>query len=104
MVPRGRGVIPLDQIQADLSGPWLLCALAALGLAVGVLTGLFGVGGAFLITPLLNVALGIPYTMAIGSSLSFTIGSSSRPRSICGPDASSGSRPVFFIHSSRLLW
>ncbi len=62
--------------EAYLSGPVLLCALAGMGLVVGVLTGLFGVGGAFLATPMLNVLFGIPYATAVGSSLSFTIGTS----------------------------
>jgi len=60
--------------ESYLQGWALLAALASMGLVVGVLTGLFGVGGGFLITPLLNVAFGIPYGLAVGSSLSFTIG------------------------------
>ena len=64
-------------IQAYLHGPALLGALAAFGLLVGVLTGLFGVGGGFLITPLLSVGFGMPYGVVIGSSLSFTIGTAS---------------------------
>jgi len=63
--------------EAHFQGPWLLVALAGFGLLVGVLTGLFGVGGGFLITPLLRVAFGVPYLLAIGSGLSFTIGTSS---------------------------
>ena len=63
--------------EAHFHGPVLLAALAGFGLLVGVLTGLFGVGGAFLITPLLNVGFGIPYQLAIGSGLCFTIGTSS---------------------------
>lgn len=59
-----------------LDGPMLLAGLASLGLVVGVLTGLFGVGGAFMVTPLLNILFGIPYEQAIASSLSFTIGTS----------------------------
>jgi len=62
---------------AYFQGPGLLVALAGFGLLVGVLTGLFGVGGGFLITPLLRVAFGVPYLLAIGSGLSFTIGTSS---------------------------
>lgn len=62
--------------EAYLQGPALLAAMAGMGLVVGVLTGLFGVGGGFLITPLLNVAFGVPYQLAIGSGLSFTIGTS----------------------------
>jgi len=62
---------------AHFHGPWLLAGLVGFGLLVGVLTGLFGVGGAFLITPLLNVGFGIPYQLSIGSGLCFTIGTSS---------------------------
>lgn len=62
---------------AYLQGPALLAALLGFGLIVGVLTGLFGVGGAFIVTPLLNAGFGIPYELVIGSSLSFTIGTSS---------------------------
>ena len=66
----------LSDIPAYLSGPVLLGALAGMGLVVGALTGLFGVGGAFVIVPLLNVLLGIPYTLAAGCSMCFTIGTS----------------------------
>jgi len=47
----------------------MLVALGALvvGAAIGVLTGLFGVGGGFLITPLLNVLLGVPMPIAVGT-------------------------------------
>lgn len=64
-------------IPAYLHGPTLLAALAGFGLIVGILTGLFGVGGGFIITPLLKVVFGIPYELAIGSSLSFIIGAGS---------------------------
>ena len=71
------GFMNLYDIHAFLDGPWLLAALTGLGFVVGIVTGLFGVGGAFMITPLLKHMLGIDYTLAVGSSLSFTIGSSS---------------------------
>jgi uncharacterized membrane protein YfcA len=47
----------------------MVIALGALGIgaAVGVLTGLFGVGGGFLITPLLNALLGVPMPIAVGT-------------------------------------
>jgi uncharacterized membrane protein YfcA len=45
-----------------------------MGLAIGVLTGLFGVGGGFMVVPLLNLVFGIDYIIAVGSSLSFTVG------------------------------
>jgi len=68
----------LDQIgaQAHLQGLALLIALAGLGLGVGVLTGLVGAGGALIVTPLMNVLLGLPYPICVGSSLSFAIGTS----------------------------
>ena len=43
--------------------------LAAAGLAVGVLTGLVGVGGGFLIVPALVLLAGVPMKRAIGASL-----------------------------------
>jgi uncharacterized protein len=48
----------------------MMLALGALviGSLVGVLTGLFGVGGGFLITPLLNIVLGIPMPIAVATS------------------------------------
>jgi uncharacterized membrane protein YfcA len=54
--------------------PWAgtevwLPGIVLIGLAVGFLSGLFGVGGGFLLTPVLKVLLGIPYPVAVGSSL-----------------------------------
>lgn len=43
--------------------------LMALGIAVGILTGLFGAGGGFLLTPALRILFGIPYPVAVGSGL-----------------------------------
>ena len=59
---------------AYLQGPLLLVALMGMGFFVGVMTGLFGVGGAFLLNPLLIVLIGIQETLVVGASLSFTIG------------------------------
>ncbi|MGH8967896.1 MAG: TSUP family transporter, partial [Actinomycetes bacterium] len=39
------------------------------GLAVGFLTGFFGVGGGFVIVPVLVLALGLPMPAAVGTSL-----------------------------------
>lgn len=64
------------EIPACIESARHLFALGALGLGVGVATGLFGVGGAFLVTPMLNIFIGVPYTLAAGSALSFTIGTS----------------------------
>lgn len=62
------------QFDAALQGPALLIALAGVGFCIGLLTGLFGVGGGFLITPLLNNLLGVDYSLAVGSSLCFIVG------------------------------
>ncbi len=67
----------LSEVPANLSGAPLLLVLGGMGLVVGIATGLFGVGGGFMITPLLNAILGIPYSLVVGSSLSFTLGTSS---------------------------
>lgn len=50
---------------------WRSCLPKAVGAgaAVGFLTGLFGVGGGFLIVPALTLLLGLPMTAAVGTSL-----------------------------------
>jgi hypothetical protein len=50
---------------------WRSCLPKAIGAGAGVgfLTGLFGVGGGFLIVPALALLLGLPMTMAVGTSL-----------------------------------
>ncbi|MDP9434977.1 MAG: sulfite exporter TauE/SafE family protein [Actinomycetota bacterium] len=50
---------------------WRGCLPRAIGsgLAVGFLTGLFGVGGGFLIIPALVLLLGLPMAVAVGTSL-----------------------------------
>jgi uncharacterized membrane protein YfcA len=49
--------------------------LLGLGAAIGVLSGLFGVGGGFLLTPLL-ILLGIPPPVAVSSSANQVVGAS----------------------------
>jgi uncharacterized membrane protein YfcA len=58
---------------AEMSVNWLI--IVALGLAVGFLSGMFGVGGGFLMTPLLVFA-GIPSTVAVATTLSHITASS----------------------------
>lgn len=45
----------------------------AAGVVVGFLTGLFGVGGGFLIVPALVLLLGLPMTVAVGTSLAIIV-------------------------------
>lgn len=47
-----------------------------IGFIIGILSGLFGVGGGFLLVPLLNTVFGVPYNIAIGSSLLQMVGTS----------------------------
>ena len=47
--------------------------LLLLGLTVGILTGFFGVGGAFLLTPALNI-LGLHMVNAIGTGFFTLVG------------------------------
>jgi uncharacterized membrane protein YfcA len=44
-------------------------APVTIGFLVGIVTGLMGVGGGFLLTPALNILFGIPYPVAVGSDL-----------------------------------
>jgi hypothetical protein len=74
-----RKAVPVQSAQlATAGGPPLdeetiistnLTHIAAHGIGVGVLTGLVGVGGGFLIVPALVLLSGIPMKMAIGTSL-----------------------------------
>ncbi len=47
---------------------------AIVGGIVGFLSGLFGVGGGFLLVPVLNAILGVPISLAVGSTACYTIG------------------------------
>ena len=49
--------------------------LLALGAVVGVLSGIFGVGGGFLLTPLL-ILIGVPHAVAVASSANQLVGAS----------------------------
>lgn len=53
-----------------------LPGLVGLGFVIGILSGWFGVGGGFLMTPVLNAVFGIPYNTAVGSGLCEMIGTS----------------------------
>lgn len=48
--------------------------LLALGAVVGYIAGVFGVGGGFILTPMLTVLFGVPPAIAVGSGLCQMIG------------------------------
>ena len=48
-----------------------------IALFVGILTGVFGVGGGFLLTPALMIILGVPGTTAVGTGLATILATSS---------------------------
>jgi hypothetical protein len=54
---------------ATPSGNLSLVRVAPTGLGTGVLTGFFGIGGGFVIVPALVLLLGLPITLAVGTSL-----------------------------------
>ena len=57
--------IPLTAGQGDVWWP----GLVLLGFFIGIITGVFGIGGGFLLTPGLRILFNIAYPVAIGSSL-----------------------------------
>jgi hypothetical protein len=61
--------LPIAGVSLDVA------ALLALGAAVGVLSGVFGVGGGFLLTPLL-IFIGVPPVVAVASSANQLVGAS----------------------------
>lgn len=54
--------------------PVPILGVAALGAAVGYVAGMFGIGGGFLMTPLLVVLFGVPLPIAVGTGLCQMIG------------------------------
>jgi uncharacterized membrane protein YfcA len=61
--------LPIAGLSLDLT------LLLAMGLAVGVLAGLFGIGGGFILTPLL-IFLGVPPAVAVGTGAAQVVASS----------------------------
>lgn len=49
--------------------------IATLGFVVGIVSGMFGVGGTFLIIPALNIWFKVPLTITVGTSLCQVVGS-----------------------------
>jgi uncharacterized protein len=54
--------------------PSLLIGVVVLGCVVGLLAGLFGIGGGFLLTPLLAVVFDVPMPIAVGTGLCLMVG------------------------------
>src|SRR3954453_18670557 len=61
--------LPIAEISLDVF------VLLGLGAAVGFLSGVFGVGGGFLLTPLL-IFIGVPPAVAVASSANQLVGAS----------------------------
>lgn len=64
MIRRRNSSAPADQPRAT-SWPWILI----LGAVIGAMSGLVGAGGGFLIVPALTLLVGLPMTLASGTSL-----------------------------------
>lgn len=60
-----------------IAGVWVnVAVIAAIGLLIGMISGLFGVGGGFLMTPLL-IFLGVPPTIAVATGSAQLVASAS---------------------------
>lgn len=71
-IPRRINLPPLISLPRSGIGSLSLWILVALGFAVGLLSGFLGVGGGFIMIPVMIYLVGIPTMMAVGTSL-FTI-------------------------------
>ncbi len=59
-----------------LSNWHLLAGGGVLGFCVGIVTGLFGAGGGFIVTPILNIFMNVPMNIAVGTSSCQVLGAS----------------------------
>lgn len=66
---RSVGAAAVSEVSEGCSSPRCLSHVALHGILVGVLTGLVGVGGGFLIVPALVLLSGLPMKQAVGTSL-----------------------------------
>src|SRR5262245_3679459 len=66
----------LERVGAGIGHAVSLSALALVGLFVGYVAGMFGVGGGFLLTPVLIYVFGVPAPVAVGSELCQKCGTS----------------------------
>ena len=67
MFPQHKGGVNIPLLMEHMQAGWP--GLLFLGYLIGIITGLFGVGGGFLLTPSLKIIFHISYPVAIGSSL-----------------------------------
>jgi len=56
--------------------PLPVLPIVLVGVFIGYIAGMFGVGGGFLLTPVLNIVFGVPIQIAVGSALCQKIGTS----------------------------
>ena len=103
--------------------PRFIITCLAVGLAAGLLSGLFGVGGGTVIVPLLVLILGFDQRLASGTSLAAIVPTASvgvisyattgsvaiRPRSCAGPapscpQAETSPKQVSMIGARRIGW
>src|SRR6201996_3009359 len=61
--------LPIAEVSLDIF------VLLGLGAAVGFLSGVFGIGGGFLLTPLL-IFIGVPHAVAVATSANQLVGAS----------------------------
>ncbi|HVM96182.1 MAG TPA: sulfite exporter TauE/SafE family protein [Candidatus Acidoferrales bacterium] len=66
----------LIRLGAGIGHAVSLPALALVGLFIGYVAGMFGVGGGFLLTPMLMYVFGVPAPVAVGSALCQKCGTS----------------------------
>jgi uncharacterized protein len=64
------------EFNSYITGPLFYFFLAGMGFFVGIIAGIFGVGGGFLLVPLMNILLGVPMEIAAGSATCYIIGTS----------------------------
>ena len=64
------------RLGAGIGHPVFLPELAAVGLFIGYVAGMFGVGGGFLLTPMMIYVFGVPAPIAVGSALAQKCGTS----------------------------
>ena len=64
------GQVRYGSIECEKKFSWkCVCKALTIGWGIGLLTGFFGVGGGFLIVPVLMILMGFPIRLAMGTSL-----------------------------------